>query len=139
MSDQTSSALRLTFAYEDDSIDLISQQPVDMIVPASDPIEDVTASGFRVDLKDSEGETIYRRVMHNPIPVDREVFSDEPTQSVSRIPVERPKGVFTIVVPNVTEAQVVSLYGSRIAPENFPPAARVLKTFELTRPVEFRK
>ena len=139
MSDQSSSALRLTFAYEDDSIDLISQQPVDMIVPPSDPIEDIAASGFRVDLKDSEGETIYRRVMHNPIPVDREVFSDEPTQSISRIPVERPRVVFTIVVPNVTEAQVVSLYSSRIGPESFPPAVHMLKTFELTRPVEFRK
>jgi hypothetical protein len=136
VSDQSSSAIRLTFAYEDDSIDLISQQPVDMIVPPSDPIEDLAASGFRVDLKDSEGETLYRRVMHNPIPVDREVFSDEPAQSVSRIPVERPKGVFTIVVPNVTEAQVVSLYSSRIAPESVPRALRVLKTFELTRSFE---
>jgi len=139
VNDQSSSAIRLTFAYEDDSIDLISQQPVDMIVPPSDPIEDLAASGFRVVLKNGNGETLYRRVMRNPIPFDREVFSDERAQSISRMPVERPKGVFTIVVPNVTDAQAVSLYSSRVSPETLPRSLRVLKTFELTRFLESKR
>jgi hypothetical protein len=133
MSNQRKKAVRLTFAYEDSSIELISQQPVDMIPPPSDPVETpIAESGFWLELKDGQGGTLYRQVMHSPIGIDREVFSEDENQSVSRMPVERPQGVFTIVIPDVEEAQAVSLHSSPLQTENFFQAASELKRFELT-------
>jgi hypothetical protein len=62
-------ALRLTFAYSGDSIRLVASRAVNMRVPPSDPVDGYQGqAGFWVELRDSTGTTIYRRIMHDPIP-----------------------------------------------------------------------
>jgi hypothetical protein len=84
-----------------------------MKVPPSDPVESYTdRTGFWVDLKDEQDQTLYRRVMHNPIRQDVEVFSPDPEQTIYRTPVAEAQGVFSVVLPEIEAAQAVSLIGS---------------------------
>ena len=106
-------AVRLTIAYSGDQMELVSQQSVAMKAPPSDPVEEVAArAGFMVDLKDEQDKTLYRRVMHDPIQRDVEVFSPDPRQTVQRAPVAEPRGVFSVVLPEMEAAQAVSLIGT---------------------------
>ena len=126
-------AVRLTIAFEGDRMELVSQQSVAMKVPPSDPVEALEGTtgiaermGFWVDLKDAADRTLYRRVMHEPIRRDVEVFSPDPRQTVQRAPLPEtagPRGVFSIVLPELEAAQAVSLIGPRL--EGATPAERL--------------
>src|ERR1041385_7131622 len=104
-------ALRLTFEYEGSSIKLVSTQKVEMIVPPTHPLEGTEGqTGFWFTLSDAQGKAVYRRVVHNPIQFDREVFSNDPKNpSVHRVPVDKPKGTFVVLVPDIQEARTVQL------------------------------
>ena len=106
-------AVRLTFSYDGDNVELISQQPVEMTVPPSDPVEGYEEhKGFWAELKDKKDATLYRRVMHNPTRNDAEVFSDDPKQRISRQATPDRKGVFVVVVPDTEEGHEVTLSSS---------------------------
>lgn len=108
-------AVRLTFAYHGDEVELIAQQPVETVTPPSDEVEEADRrSGFWYQVEDARGEPLYRRVARNPIRQDREVFGGA-GESVTRAPVEESKGVFTVVVPHIEEADRVTLQGRRPA------------------------
>jgi hypothetical protein len=105
-----SNAMRLTFSYDGDNVKLVSQQPVEMIVPPSDPLKGFQKhKGFWAELKSDQDKTLYRRVMHNPTRNDAEVFSDDPEQSISREPAPKRKGVFVVVVPDTDKGRAVTL------------------------------
>jgi hypothetical protein len=140
-------AVRLTIAYNGDQMELVSQQSVAMKVPPSDPIESAAniaeaaamQTGFWVDLKDEQDQTLYRRVMHDPIRRDVEVFSPPGLpQTVERAPVAEPRGVFSVVLPEIEAAQAVSLVGTppqpmgaaELAAEG-PEPAREIARFDL--------
>ena len=117
-STKSTKAMRLTFSYAGDDVKLISQQPVDMLVPPSDPVKGFTRhKGFWAELKNENDKTLYRRVMHNPTRNDAEVFSDD---TISREPAPKRKGVFVVVVPDSTQGDSVTL--SRSEPEKKGPA-----------------
>jgi hypothetical protein len=114
-------AMRLTFSYDGDKVRLVSQQPVEMLIPPSDPVKGFAKQkGFWAELKSAQDKTLYRRVMHNPTRNDAEVFSDDPEQSISREPAPKRKGVFVVVVPDTDKGQAVTL--SRSSPETKGPA-----------------
>lgn len=126
-------AVRLTIAYSGDRMELVSQQSVAMKAPPSDPIEDVAErAGFMVDLKDEQDQTLYRRVMHDPIQRDVEVFSPDPRQTVQRAPVALPRGVFSVVLPEMEAAQAVSLIGP--PPPSAEPVFGVARTEAIQEP-----
>jgi hypothetical protein len=104
--------LRLTFAYSDDSIRLAASRAVDMRVPPSDPVDGYQGqAGFWVELRDSTGKTIYRRIMHDPIPSYHEVHSQRgapPTHT----PVRNREGAFDIVLPSPPPGSVIVLFGT---------------------------
>ena len=107
---ESSKAMRLTFSYDGDSVKLVSQQPVEMIVPPSDSVKGFQKhKGFWAELKSEQDKTLYRRVMHNPTRNDAEVFSDDPEQSISREPALKRKGVFVVVVPDTDKGHAVTL------------------------------
>jgi hypothetical protein len=109
----TSKAIRLTFAYDGDKVQLVSQQPIEMVVPPSAPVTGFAAQkGFWAELKDANNKTLYRQVMHNPIRGDVEVFSDDPAKSVARQPVPGRKGVFVVLVPDTEHGREVALSSS---------------------------
>ena len=113
--------MRLTFSYAGDDVKLISQQPVDMQLPPSDPLKGYSRyKGFWAELKSKKDKTLYRRVMHNPTRNDAEVFSDDPEQSISREPAPKRRGVFIVVVPDTDQSDSVTLFRSE--PETKGPA-----------------
>ena len=107
-------AVRLIFSYDGNEIKLESRQRVDMVVPPGEPIEAgrEEQSGFWVEVRSKADEPLRRQLLHDPIPRDAEVFSDDPTQSVARVPVDRPSGVFSVLVPEIEEAEYVALIGT---------------------------
>jgi hypothetical protein len=120
-------AVRLTIAYNGDQMEMVSQQSVAMKAPPSDPVESTAAvtagaadaaepTGFWVDLKDDQDQTLYRRTLHDPIPRHVEAFSPDPRQTVQRVPVDEPRGVFSVVLPEIEAAQAVSLMGPPLQP-----------------------
>jgi hypothetical protein len=106
-------AIRLTFAYEGDTVRLVSRDRVAMLVPPSDELSGFAGQdGFAAEVREAGGSLVYRRVLAHPMPDDVEVFSDEPGQSIMRVPVERPAGLFVVVVPDSQEADHFALTGT---------------------------
>src|SRR5262245_29381195 len=106
-------AIRLTFEYDGDNVRLVSQQRVEMTLPASDPVRGHEGQkGFWYELRDEQNQPLYRRVTHNPMRSDVEVFSDDPAKTVSRQAVPMRKGVFVAVVPDHAQGQDVVLSAS---------------------------
>ena len=117
-------AMRLTFSYQGDQVKLVSQQPVDMTVPPSDPVKGYEQhKGFWAEVKSDQDKTLFRRVLHNPTRNDAEVFSDDPEQSISREPAPKRKGVFVVVVPHTEKGHEVTLSRSAGEPDVGPEGA----------------
>jgi hypothetical protein len=134
----TPRAIRLIFAYEGNSVRLIDRQRLELPTPPTDAISDHEGQqGFWVELRRPDERVTYRRVLANPVGTDAEVFSPDPARSLSRVPIERPSGVFTVLVPDVEEADHVVLMSSvppaveRIAPGAPAPLAVEMARFAL--------
>ncbi|MEP6742241.1 MAG: hypothetical protein ABJB61_07055 [bacterium] len=97
---------------------LVSQQPVDMTVPASDPLKGYEEhKGFWAEVKNDQDKTLFRRVLHNPTRNDIEVFPEDPEEGISRLPAPKRKGKFVVVVPDTGKSHEVTLSRSSGAPE----------------------
>ena len=139
-------AMRLTFSYQGDQVKLVSQQPVEMTVPPSDPVKGYEQQkGFWAEVKSDQDKTLFRRVLHNPTRNDAEVFTDDPEQSISRAPAPKRKGVFTVVVPATDKGEDVTLSRSagqpEVEPEGVPrgmTAPRSLATGPATEIARFK-
>ena len=117
-SENSPKAMRLTFSYQGDQVKLVSQQPVEMTVPPSDPLKGYEEhKGFWAEVKNAQDKTLFRRVLHNPTRNDAEVFSDDPEQSISREPAPKRKGVFVVVVPHTEKGHEVTLSRSTGQPD----------------------
>jgi hypothetical protein len=103
-------AVRMIFSYEGDEIRLVSRQPVEVVIPPTDRVSE-GEQGFWVETRSADGTTLHRRILPDPYRQDVEVFSDNPEQSVSRTPVERPRGSFAVLVP-IDDADHVALFSS---------------------------
>lgn len=108
------SAIRLVFSFDGDHVALVSQQPVQMVLPPSDPIEGSEGrKGFWYELRDVQDRPLYRKVIHHPMRDDVEVFSDDPQQhNVVRQTVPNRKGVFMALVPDAEDGHSVILSSS---------------------------
>lgn len=104
---------RMTFSYNGDKIELVSEQHVQMILPPSQPVEQLDSlAGFHVVLRNQQDQAVYRATRTNPIRHDAEVFNEPGTErSVHRVPVERPKGTFVVLVPDVPGATALEFLG----------------------------
>lgn len=103
-------SVRLIFSYEGDEVWLESRQPLTMAAPPGDPVEgDERPRGFWSEVRDAEGAVLHRRAMHNPIRHHVEVFSPDPEQPISWVPVERPAGAFAVLVPLLRGADHAAL------------------------------
>lgn len=120
---QGQKALRLTFSYKDGVVQLTRTIAVDMVVPPDDAPTRAPEQGFWAELRDASNRPLFRRVLHNPIPVDSEVFSPDPGRTVSRAPGAPSEGMFTVVVPNHADAAALALFSSHheVAPKPAQP------------------
>jgi hypothetical protein len=111
-SPRPSGTLRVTFTYEGDRVQVANVQRIDMIAPpavTAPPEPDQT--GFWFEVRDSKGQLLHHQVLHNPIRTDVEVFSDEPGRSMYRVPSKQVKGEFTLLVPDLPQANLLVLHG----------------------------
>lgn len=128
----TDRTLRLTFAYDKSDVQLVSRQTVDMMLPPPSP----TAlregqTGFWYELRDQEEHILYQRAVQNPIRFDEEIFTDDLKQSITRQPVDDPRGIFTLLVPNTPDGHAVVLFSSPLNPEAAAQPAKELVRFAL--------
>ena len=127
---------RLTFAYRDGTIELVSQQQVEMRLPARATSRDLEGRAeFWYELRDAGSEVLYRLDAEDPIPTDVEVFSEDPGRTVERAPHVPEEGVFTVLVPEIEDAEEVRLMRSA-APadaEAFAEGPVEVGRFELTK------
>jgi hypothetical protein len=125
----------MIFSFDGPHVQLVSQQSVEMVLPPSDPVQGAQEyKGFWYELRDAQDRPLYRRVMHNPLREDVEVFSDDPQQSVARQAVPNRKGVFVVLVPDTEEGRTVTLSSSprRVRAAHEP--AREIARFALRKP-----
>lgn len=109
-SPEPGAAVRLIFAFDGDDVSLVSRQPVEMTVPQQHPVEE-SAGGhaFVAELRSAEDDVLHQTPLPDLLAPHREVFSEDPEENVQRVPVDRPSGAFTVVVPDHAEAEYVAL------------------------------
>jgi hypothetical protein len=116
-------SLRLIFEYDGDRVDLVLRQPVDMVAPSSEPLDDFgDRLGSWIELRDAEGVALHRQVLHDPLGASTEVFSSDPEESLQQVERTRQKGAFTVVVPDLPRADHVAVVAD-VAP---PPDVATL-------------
>jgi len=132
---QAKRTLRLIFEYEGNTVRLVSQQRVSMIPPPStsilDPQEGQT--GFWYELRDNQDLSVYSRVVANPIPLECEVFSDDPNESIRRQEIEVAQGTFVLLAPDIPEAASVVLFSPPLQLTERAGGTTELARFDLTR------
>ncbi len=117
-SSKSPKALRLTFSYEGNKVKLVSQEAVEMTVQPSDRIKDYyKQTGFWAEIRNTQAKTLYRRVMHNPIRKDVEVFSDDPEVGITRRPTPKQKGRFVVLLPDTDQSHEALVCRSRPEPK----------------------
>jgi hypothetical protein len=102
-------AVRLTFRYEGDEVRLISSRRIDKVLPPEDETVAEERPGLFVEVRGADDRVLRRRPLRDPVRRDAEVFSDDPDRPLRRVPLERPAGVFSLVVPDLEEADYVAL------------------------------
>jgi hypothetical protein len=121
-------AVRLVFQYDGDQVELLSQSPVTMVVPRTDPGQ--AAPGVYVDSRSADGAPLARVRAHKAMAASTEIFPSRPEHRLRHI--ARPqRGAFSVVVPMSEDADHVAVVG--IAPGSVPAAAADLAQFPLHR------
>lgn len=131
------SSLRLTFRFEGGAITLVDRQEVDVAAPPSENLErhqPERRSGFWVELQARDGRTLYRGVIRHPIRASAEVVAEEGgfTNQVS----VAERGAFSLLVPNLPEADDLTLYSSPIDRPHLPEPATELMRVPVREPRE---
>lgn len=125
-------AIRLMFEYDGDNVRLLSRQQVDMMVPLSDPVQaQEGARGSWLELRDVDGAALFRRVLAGVIIRDVEGVSDAPGSPMTRRPVEHPRGVLVVLVPDLEDARTVALWDSLPGQDGVQEVAREVVTMPL--------
>jgi hypothetical protein len=100
---------RLVCAVTDEGVRVLNARQVAMTLPPTDAVEDEAERvGFWVELRDSEEQTLYRRIMADPFQADVEV-PGEPGEPFTRVPADSRGNAFSILVPDLPGADHVSL------------------------------
>jgi hypothetical protein len=104
--------LRLTFAWQGARVRLIGSERVAMIAPgALTTPPEPGQTGYWFEVHDAAGKVIYRRPLHKPIRTDVEAFSPDARPSIARVPVATTEGRFTLLIPDIADAQTFALHG----------------------------
>src|SRR6266508_2208561 len=120
-------AIRLLIEYDQSRFTVRESWSLETLAPPSHPLVAAQAqSGFWFELRDGKDSVVYRRVMENPVQFDVEVH--DPERGPYRRAVEEPKGVFTILIPDLPEAQEIVFVSSPLDPaESAGPAEQVAR------------
>ena len=113
-------AIRISCAVDGDKIEPLETERVDMAVQAGDdPDRFKNAVGFWVELIDEAGKPVFRQVVADPCARYAEVFAapGEEGPPIRAVKVDKPSGLFVVVVPDEPGAHHVSLVRSEVDDE----------------------
>jgi hypothetical protein len=110
---QPAKAVRLIFEYEGETVRLISQQSVEMVVSDIDT-SIVDRPAHFIDLRDASNKTLARVAARGAFATSAEVFPEKSGDPITRVDIAVPKGAFTVVVPVTDNADHVTLV--KVAP-----------------------
>jgi hypothetical protein len=136
--DKKRKAIKFSFAYEGEKIRLMDRQLTDKATRPSAPILEQGPkkgkkprgeSGFWIELHGRGGKALYRLVLSNPIKFHAEVPDDE--GGFTNLAIEKPQGMFFVVVPNLPEARELVIFSSPLGPEAIPAPAEPITRFPL--------
>jgi hypothetical protein len=100
-------AVRLIFEYEGDTVRLVSQQPVDVVISGFDAGDTANAGHF-VETRRDDGTRLARVAARGAFASSAEVFPEDHSEPIVRV--EAPsRGAFTVVVPAAAEAAAVAV------------------------------
>lgn len=104
-------ALRVTFAYDADSIALKHVRRVAMrvLAPTTPPPGEM-ASGHWLAVEDQAGKVIFHVPLHNPLGYDREAFPQDGGQA-RRVAATTQSGTFEVLVPDLAGGARLVLRG----------------------------
>jgi hypothetical protein len=116
-------SVRLIFEFDGDDVRLVMQQPVDL--PATS--QSAQQTGHFVETRDATGRTLARLAAPGAFPDSVEVFPERHGDPITRLPVDRPRGAFTIIVPASQDTDHVRLVQVTASPgDAAQPATRSL-------------
>lgn len=105
-------SIRLTFEYEGENIELKKARRVNMRPPAAtDPSSESleAVAGHFVELTDENRRSVYRQFVPPFIPRTLEVPTGDPERPFTVHPVEKPRGIFHVIVPDIAGAGNLAL------------------------------
>jgi len=108
-------AFRIGVNLEDGKATINSIQRVAMRAPASASGQPADGqSGVWIELRDASGRVLYHRALRTPHPDSVEVFEDEKTGAMRRVPRVRPQVMkFDLIVPDLSDASEFTLHGAK--------------------------
>jgi len=113
-------------------VELVSSQSVEMKSIISDPIQETESkSGFWYELRNAEGQIIYRHIQQNPIRYAVEVPS-EPERPIAWQSVKDPKGTFVLLIPDIDKADSLVLFSSPLEVQKSQQSVKELVRFDFT-------
>jgi hypothetical protein len=128
-------AIRLRFRYDGGDVELVSSRVIDKRVPPSEPLREEESkeqprSGFWYEVQTGEGKPVYRRVVDNPIQMVASVYTGDPERPFTMVPIARPRGEFTLLVPELPGGEDLVMFSS---PLELEAEAQVRPASELAR------
>ena len=110
--DPIANAIRLTFSYDGDKINVTSKQKINKFLPPADNIAGQEASSrFWYELRDSKSNVIYDQNLNDIIKDDVEIFSTNPNDPAFMMhELSDKKGVFSIVIPDMPDSTGFELF-----------------------------
>lgn len=104
--------LRLTFAYDETSLQLIRSQRIEKVSPPTlTPPPQEGQPGYWFEVRDANERLLYHRVLHDPFQITLEVFSEPPQESITRVPNPNRSGELMVLVPDPANAATFIFYG----------------------------
>lgn len=126
-------ALRLSFAFDRADVQLVSFRALEMPAPPSAPLgEGESLEGVRgawIELRDSRGQCLWRRILHDPFRT--EVETPREGGGFTNVYREHPRGSLVVLIPDLLEAGSVVLFSSPLERERRHEPAREVAAFHL--------
>jgi len=120
--------LRVEITFDGDTARVTNVQRVAMRAPASAPEAPVEGqTGMWFEMRDADDRVLYHRPLRSTRLDSVEVFDDEETGGIRRVPVDRKQAKFDLIVPDLAAAGHVMLYGARDTAKRRQPSERLLQ------------
>jgi hypothetical protein len=123
-------AFRIGLSLEDGRASVTSIHHVAMRAPASAPGHPADGqAGLWVELRGEGGRVLYHRALRTPHADSLEVFEDEQTGAIRRVPSARPRVMkFDVIVPDLPTASELTIYGAQDPSEVHKPSVPLFQS-----------